>query len=189
VFCKKEDKLLGSARSVDGVNLQEILKNETLSDYIVEYGGHEQAAGISIKQEAFDDFKTEVASQVTIDTQDEEVTDEELIIDEIISLEHINGATYDLINEIPYDNRTFPTPVFALADIKVVNTSFSKKNPNNICFEFMEGRVKKSMWAWGFADKYKSIGSPKTVHVAGIVDRDFMKPNCFTLKIMDIIPA
>lgn len=55
-----EDKLLlkGSARSIPGIHILRVLDKvrEEIGDYI--YGGHEQAAGITIEAERFDDFKT-----------------------------------------------------------------------------------------------------------------------------------
>lgn len=44
--------LKGSARSIENVNIFNVLKN--CSEYIEEFGGHAQAAGINIKSENFD---------------------------------------------------------------------------------------------------------------------------------------
>ena len=44
--------LKGSARSIEEVNIFTALKN--CSEYIEEFGGHAQAAGINIKLENFD---------------------------------------------------------------------------------------------------------------------------------------
>lgn len=52
LFVKKGDMLKGSARSVESVNIYEALR--ACSEYIEEFGGHAQAAGINLKEENFE---------------------------------------------------------------------------------------------------------------------------------------
>lgn len=52
LFVKSGDVYKGSARSVEGVNIFEALT--ACSQYIEEFGGHAQAAGVSVKKENFD---------------------------------------------------------------------------------------------------------------------------------------
>ncbi len=55
LFVRHGDMLRGSARSVEGVNVFEALK--ACSQYIEEFGGHSQAAGVSVKESNFAPFK------------------------------------------------------------------------------------------------------------------------------------
>jgi single-stranded-DNA-specific exonuclease len=192
VLAGEGDKMVGSARSIDGINLQKILKAEFEKGNIVEYGGHEVAAGLTIKKEKFEELKFGISKAVDeiIKSLPEKKSEEpELIIDELIQLQHINQATYDLVNSVPYDNKTFSAPVFALIDVAVEKFSISKNNPDNICFTINDDSGKKDIWAWGFAPIYKKLGQPNKLHIAGTVERDFMKPKTFTLKIIDILGA
>ncbi len=52
LFVRKGNMLRGSARSIDGVNIFEALRN--CSAYIEEFGGHSQAAGVNVKEECFE---------------------------------------------------------------------------------------------------------------------------------------
>ena len=52
LFVKNGDVYKGSARSVEGVNIFEALT--ACSQYIEEFGGHAQAAGVSVKKENFE---------------------------------------------------------------------------------------------------------------------------------------
>ncbi len=56
LFVRKGDMLRGSARSIDAVNIFEALKN--CSEWIEEFGGHSQAAGVNIKAENFERLKS-----------------------------------------------------------------------------------------------------------------------------------
>ena len=55
LFVRRGDMLRGSARSVEGVNIFEALKS--CSQYIEEFGGHSQAAGVNVRADRFDDLK------------------------------------------------------------------------------------------------------------------------------------
>ncbi len=55
LFVKHGEMLRGSARSIDNVNIFEALK--ACSEYIEEFGGHAQAAGVNVKAENFASLK------------------------------------------------------------------------------------------------------------------------------------
>ncbi len=55
LFVKHGDMLKGSARSIEAVNIFEALK--ACSEYIEEFGGHAQAAGINVREENFEALK------------------------------------------------------------------------------------------------------------------------------------
>ena len=55
LFVHNGDMLKGSARSIESVNIFNALKN--CSEYIEEFGGHAQAAGINIHVDKFDDLE------------------------------------------------------------------------------------------------------------------------------------
>ena len=51
LFVKRGDVLKGSARTIENVNIYEALK--ACSQYIAEFGGHAQAAGVNVREEDF----------------------------------------------------------------------------------------------------------------------------------------
>lgn len=55
LFVKHGEMLRGSARSIERVNIFDALKN--CSQYIEEFGGHAQAAGVNVRVEQFDNLK------------------------------------------------------------------------------------------------------------------------------------
>jgi len=59
IFAKSEDGNFykGSARSIEGINIVEALKS---LDYLVNYGGHEKAAGLTININDFSRFKKDI---------------------------------------------------------------------------------------------------------------------------------
>lgn len=55
LFVRKGDLLKGSARTVEGINIYEALR--ACSQYIEEFGGHSQAAGVNVRAENFEKLK------------------------------------------------------------------------------------------------------------------------------------
>ncbi len=62
LFVKNGNCLKGSARSIENVNIFEALK--ACSQYIEEFGGHSQAAGVNVLQENFDLLEKELNDYV-----------------------------------------------------------------------------------------------------------------------------
>lgn len=54
VFAGQEDYLKGSARSIDGLNIYEAIVEA--KDYLLGFGGHSQAAGVSVSEQMFLQF-------------------------------------------------------------------------------------------------------------------------------------
>ena len=60
LFTKNGEELSGSCRSIPGVNIYETLS--LFKDYFLRFGGHSQAAGVTMHAEKFDEFTTKFYS-------------------------------------------------------------------------------------------------------------------------------
>lgn len=110
---EKEGQLKGSTRSINGVHIRDVLNTiKTFHpEYIVSFGGHAMAAGISIFEEHFDAFSKAFDGIVTeemnkLDNLDEKVIDCTLPPDLI----DINMA--ECINTSGPWGQQFPEPLF-----------------------------------------------------------------------------
>jgi single-stranded-DNA-specific exonuclease len=109
----------GSARSVKGFNITEAIEN--FSDILEKYGGHEQAAGFTIKKENLDKFQKGIVKYATDKLKDQDL-EREIKIDMKIDAKDIN---YDLVETVeklkPFGigNRR---PVFEVDDVVVVSS-------------------------------------------------------------------
>ncbi len=63
LFVRNGDKLKGSARSVENINVFEALK--ACAEYIAEFGGHSQAAGVNIEIENFEILRAALNKYLT----------------------------------------------------------------------------------------------------------------------------
>lgn len=188
-----EEVLVGSARSPEGFNLQTILGDQLKKGNLLTFGGHEMAAGFSLKEEKLEDLRASLnkeLKEIYESLADQEIEDPVLNIDCEIDLDCLNEIVYDSLNELPYDKSHFPSPVFAITNLQVVSWKKSRNNENNICLTVKDLHGKQmSIWAWRLGETYKSLGEPKFIDLAGKVEQNFMNKSQYTLNVLDIRPA
>jgi single-stranded-DNA-specific exonuclease len=109
VFTKNGDKLAASARSVTGFDLYQAIEN--CSQHLIQFGGHMHAAGMTLKEEKYLDFKKAFEQEVQT-TISEESKEPEEIIDLAIDFSQITDKTIRILNQFePYGPKNM-TPVF-----------------------------------------------------------------------------
>ncbi len=111
-----EEFLQGSARSIDGFHLVDAL--ESVSDLLEEFGGHEKAAGMTIKAKNFPEFEKRILDRANKILSSENLR-KKIKVDAHISA---NDITKDLIAQIekfaPFGEAN-PKPKFAVNDLTV----------------------------------------------------------------------
>ncbi len=92
VFTKSNGVLAGSVRSVSGFNVYEAL--QACQEYIIQFGGHKYAAGLTVAPEAYDSFKKKF-EEVVKNTITQESLTPQIQIDTQISFKEINPLKED----------------------------------------------------------------------------------------------
>ena len=187
VFSQAGDVLIGSGRSIDGINLLSVIKQiEANTDYIVKVGGHASACGITIKKQYFNDFCNALYNaleNITVVDNTEEQEELRIVVDDYITVSDINKDNCEILRSLYFFTES--NPVFALNDITITKVKYSGNNPNNICFDIKDKTGSISTWTWGVGDMYKMLGEPKQVSIIAELDTKFGKPS---LNILNIIP-
>lgn len=185
----------GSARTAMGLNLQELFNIEVAKGNIINFGGHAEAAGISFSEDNINKLKESlnntIKNKIVNVVNENNLNDFEptLLIDECIEIKHLNKDTFDLINELPYNNDNFAKPVFALTDCKVKDFTETKTNPNNLWLTIKQGNQTLKLWCKDMTEIYKDKGCPNVVHLAGHIEKNFMGGRPYTFKVIDIADA
>jgi single-stranded-DNA-specific exonuclease len=189
-FVLQGDKILsGSARSANGISLQTLLAIEMEKGNIISFGGHDAACGLSLLANKVFDFKRSMNESIDqmIAMNKIVVTDDEINIDCEIDLSDISNGVLKQLNALPYDRKAFATPTFMLRNLEVVSMKSSKNNENNICLTLKDMNGNQAqIWAWKFGEKYKALGRPTRIDLAGSIDKDFMSKKRCTLKVADM---
>ena len=114
VFAPDEDgiHLKGSARSIEGIHIRDCIEQvaEQYPHLVSHFGGHAAAAGLTLKKEHFDEFKS-VFSQL-IAALDENLFQETLWTDGQLKETDFNLATLDWIEHMGPWGQKFPLPQF-----------------------------------------------------------------------------
>lgn len=135
VFTEREDGLLkGSSRSVDEVDIFKLLND--VRPYLLKFGGHSKAAGLSIKKENLDAFinaTNDKLNDVKYDT-------ETMYYDTDIELCDV-ATTYETLQEYAPFGEGNPKPVFRVNGFSL--------NPHNSDFYRFMGENKEHFKIWG----------------------------------------
>ena len=91
VLTRSEDLVTGSARSVSGFDVYKAI--QSCADLMVNFGGHTYAAGLSLKVEDVEEFKTRFEEYVAKNIESEKVTPN-IDVDAVIPFSEINRKFY-----------------------------------------------------------------------------------------------
>jgi single-stranded-DNA-specific exonuclease len=122
-------EIRGSARSISGFNITTAL--EKCSEHLNRFGGHEQAAGFTVKEDSWEDFV-----ECLKDIADKEITEEmltpKLNIDLHLSTNDITFKFLDILKELEpfgYGNRK---PIVGFKNMVIVKKQPIGKMPNHL---------------------------------------------------------
>ncbi|MAW95936.1 MULTISPECIES: single-stranded-DNA-specific exonuclease RecJ [unclassified Leeuwenhoekiella] len=121
VFTKSGEKLAASARSVKGFDVYEAL--EACSEHIEQFGGHKYAAGLTLGEHQYDDFKSKF-EEVVNETIDERLLIPEISIDAELNLEDITPKFYRILRQFAPFGPGNMTPVFMSKNL--IDTGYGK---------------------------------------------------------------
>lgn len=145
----------GSCRSGGGVSVYEVMKYA--SESFIEYGGHLQAGGFSVSEEAVHTLEAAlIESHKKIAGQGTEV---ERVVDAELTPREVTWDTYRAINRLAPFGEGNPKPVFVMCDVVLEGArTFGKGNDHlEITIEGTGGRPVKAI---AFFSTLESFGVP-----------------------------
>jgi len=122
----------GSARSIPGVNITEMLRE--VREHLVDIGGHPMAAGFSIQEKEIDAFRVKLQnlakSQIT-----SEMMEKTIYADCELNLREINREMYDAIQQLhPFGQGNYE-PQFLLKKVSMEKCKFVGKQKEHLSCE------------------------------------------------------
>ena len=114
VFTKSGTKLAASARSVIGFDVYNAL--EGCSDYIEQFGGHKYAAGLTLEEENYSNFKQKFEEVVSSQITPKQLTPE-ITVDMELNFDEIDAKFYRILKQFaPFGPENF-APVFITKNV------------------------------------------------------------------------
>lgn len=154
VFAADKDGLhiKGSARSIEGIHIRDAIERvaEQYPHLVSHFGGHAAAAGLTIKQQHFAEFK-QVFEQL-IASMDESLFTATLWTDGELPVTAFEIATVDLLHHLSPWGQKFPQPIFE-GTFKVVDYRWLKEVHLKLRVALENGQVVDAI-AFNAADKY-----------------------------------
>ena len=135
LFTENEGEYVGSARSVEGLNIHDAI--ESCSDYVSHFGGHFMAAGLSIEPRNFDAFKG--AFEKHLESADKNWFVPKAVFDVSAQTDDINMSFIKEMEKLePFGKGNNP-PVIALHDVRVSEFSRMGENSNHFRCKLQSG--------------------------------------------------
>jgi single-stranded-DNA-specific exonuclease len=120
VFIMNEDDVIsGSCRAPDGISILDIL--ESAKDYLIRYGGHDKAGGLSLQRENYDNFVECVYNYMRRFKQN--ISDALPEADVELNLNETNSTLIELFEEVfEPTGMGFQKPLVLFRELRVVET-------------------------------------------------------------------
>lgn len=136
IFSEKDNILTGSARSIKGFSIYEGIKK--CSEHIVQFGGHDFAAGVSLHKDNFEAFKN------TFELEASKLISEDMLLPEIeidleLELKDITMSFFNILTQIgPFGPKNMQ-PVFRTNNlVDAGGTRYVGKDNNHVKFNLKD---------------------------------------------------
>ena len=148
VFAPSEENgehvLKGSGRSIPGIHLRDALDrvSKLSPGLILKFGGHAMAAGLTIRKDAFDEFK-ELFARAVKELSDPEMFERNIVTDGELRASDFNIELVEAIRKHVW-GQAFPEPLFA-NQFKVLSQRVLKDQHLKLSLE-VDGREIQAIW-------------------------------------------
>lgn len=156
----------GSGRSVSGFNLFDALENS--SDLLEKFGGHELAAGLTIKAENIEAFRQRI-NDYSKDSISEAMLMPTIMLDAAIKVPYITIDTVHEINRLQPFGVDNPTPAFAVKNIKIHKISVMSDGKHLRMTLLKDGKYLDSV-GFGMGEYYNHLEEGDIIDVAFALD-------------------
>lgn len=154
----------GSARSIGGLELHTAL--EACTEHLLTHGGHAMAAGLSLRKENFDAFRTKMDRYISLQLTAENLTPKLQVDDEV----QIGAVTRSVVRELerlaPHGPGN-PVPLLVASHVKVAGEPrlMGKKNDHLSFYLQQEGKSIRAV-GFGMGELLEPLKKARSVSVA-----------------------
>ena len=148
---KGTDEATGSCRSIDGFDIVSAL--DKTKDILVKFGGHTQAAGVTIKLDKMEEFREKI-KKIADEVISEEMTTKRFFVDCELKISETNKDTYKDMEILEPFGAANVQPVFLLRDVEFEDVCIIGPNRDHLKLKvFKDGNYINALY-WSAA-KYK----------------------------------
>ena len=184
ILTESNDKVTGSARSVDGFDVYAAISE--CSDLLEQFGGHMYAAGVTMSVDNVAAFQKKFQEVVA-----RQITDEQLIpslyIDTVIRLEEIDRKFFNVVNQMAPFGPQNMQPVFMTEQIQATNVKLLKEQHLKFTAKQEGTNVAYDAIGFGVGEYYDLVNCGLKFQMAFTVEEnDFRGHKTLQLFVKDI---
>ena len=184
ILTESNDKVTGSARSVDGFDVYAAISE--CSDLLEQFGGHMYAAGVTMSVDNVAAFQKKFQEVVA-----RQITDEQLIpslyIDTVIRLEEIDRKFFNVVNQMAPFGPQNMQPVFMTEQIQASNVKLLKEQHLKFTAKQEGTNVAYDAIGFGLGEYYDLVNCGLKFQMAFTVEEnDFRGHKTLQLFVKDI---
>lgn len=183
VLTQSGEYAAGSARSVPGFNLYEAV--HACKEYLLGYGGHFAAAGMTLEIGQIDAFRKKF-EEIVSSTIHPDLLIPEIVIDAEIFLSDIKWPFYNIICQMEPFGPENLRPVFIAK--KVVDTGYSKiVKEQHLRFSVRQNNVSFTGIGFGMAEKFSLLQHRKPLDIVFKIDEnEWNSEKTLQLRVLDV---
>jgi single-stranded-DNA-specific exonuclease len=183
VLTQSGEYAAGSARSIPGFNLYEAI--HACKEYLIGYGGHFAAAGMTIETDKIEAFRNKFEEVVSM-TIDPGLLVPEIVIDAEINFNDVTWPFYNIISQMEPFGPENLRPHFLARN--VVDEGFSKiVKQDHLRFVLKQGGTTFTGIGFGMADKFPLLQMKKPVDVVFKIDEnEWNGQTSLQLRVIDV---
>ena len=152
ILATHKDIAKGSARSFGDFSVGEAIK--MANSHIIKGGGHDAAAGVTLKKEKINDFRIAVNSyykSLNLQNQEEYLIPKEDVI--LNDLSELNVDLYNEINKLRPFGKGNEEPILRINNLLVTDKQYMGKNKNHIKVTLSDGRKEFKVLKFNYGDE------------------------------------
>lgn len=177
----------GSARSIKGFNVYNAIYD--CKEYLIQFGGHVAAAGLSLKPEDVDAFSLKFETVVS-QTLSQELASPQIWIDLEIGLGEIDNSFFNAISRMEPFGHDNPEPIFITRDV-ILHSRSRIVGENHVRFEIQTpGNKFFAGIGFNMKDKFIKLNKEKPIDIVyTIAENEWNNQKSLQLKMIDFRPS
>lgn len=188
VLTQNEGIVSGSARSVPGFNLYEAV--HACREYLIAYGGHFAAAGLSMLPEYVEKFAEAFEKNVAENISPDLLTPE-VVIDSELDFKNLTLSFYNIVTQMEPFGPENMRPVFVSRNVQIVDGSRIVKE-KHVRFVLQQNKTSFTGIAFFMAEKFTQLTDNNITLIDVVYTLDLNEWNgikSVQLKIIDFKPS
>lgn len=159
ICCMGEDGLLhGSGRGIPGFDMVAALNG--CAEYLIRYGGHKAAAGITLAPERLDDFRSAFEEQAALQLGKGKLKPQ-LELDALVTLSQIDTAFVTALKDMAPFGQHNQEPIFCASGVDLLPASIQVLREQHLKFAVQQNGVTHSVIGFYKAERFCSASLPR----------------------------